>query len=147
MHTMGRRPRVACVLARILVFLAAIAVPLGAQGAVVHVGDETGLRAAVANTTVREVVVTADMLLTAGELKVPPGRVLTLRGACGANNTSPCTLDASSLSRHIHVTPGAQVNVSKLILLNGSAINLPCDAFSQTMVPGMGLYSSTSQLN
>jgi hypothetical protein len=80
-----------------------------------------------------EVVVTADVTLTAGQLTVPPGRVLTLRGACGPANASPCMLDANSSSRHIHVTPGADVRVSNFRLVNGSAVSQEC-----TGTPGAG---------
>jgi hypothetical protein len=47
------------------------------------VNDEAGLRAAVNDSSVTaasEVVVTANVLLTAGHLWMPPGRNLTLRG-------------------------------------------------------------------
>jgi len=121
MRTMGRRSRVACVLARVLV-LAAMAAPVHAQ-ATVTVSGETGLRAAVANTSVAEVIMTADVSLTGGELLVPPNRIFTMRGACGATNTASCTLDANALSRHLHVTPGATVNVSNMRLVNGAAVS------------------------
>jgi len=61
------------------------------------------------------------VLLTGGQLTVPPGRNLTLRGVCGPANVSPCTLDANYASRHLHVTPGAQLYVSNVRLVNGSA--------------------------
>ena len=133
MHTTRRRPRVACVLAVVLA-LTATAVP--SYAAAVAVRDEAGLRAAVTNNSVSEVVVTADVSLTAGHLTVPPGRVLTLRGACGITNSSSCTLDANYLSRHLHVTPGAEVYVSNLRLVNGSAVSQACGPFTQTYVPG-----------
>jgi hypothetical protein len=75
-----RRPRTACVL--VVLMLATMAVP--SRAASVAVNNESWLRDAVANTSVSEVIVTADVSLTAGQLTVPaPGRVLTLRGACG----------------------------------------------------------------
>ena len=140
MHTM--RPR--CRLVVVLV-LAALAMP--SRAAAVAVSEEAGLRAAVANNSVSEVVVTADVPLTAGHLRVPPGRVLTLRGACGVTNTSSCTLDANSLSRHLHVTPGAEVRVSNLRLVNGAAVNQACDPFTQTMVPGSAASCSPAYFN
>ena len=132
MHTM--RPRCRLVAALVLATMAMLS-----RAAAVSVGDEVGLRAAVNDNSISEVVLTADMSLTAGHLTVPPGRVLTLRGACGVANASPCTLDANSSSRHLHVTPGAKVYVSKLRLVNGSAKNPACDALKQQasgMVPG-----------
>ena len=103
--------------------------PVGSQA----VSDEVGLRAAVANTSISEVVVTEDVLLTGGQLTVPSGRVLTLRGACGPANVSPCMLDANSTSRHLHVTPGADVRISNFHLVNGSAVSQEC-----TGTPGAG---------
>jgi len=147
MHTMRRRPRIACVLVCFL-SLAALATPSSA--AAVAVSDEAGLRAAVNDSSVSEVVVTADVSLTAGHLTVPPGRVLTLRGACGVANASPCTLDANSLSRHLHVTPGAEVYVSKMRLVNGSAMNPACDAINQTtsgMVKGSAANCTPAYFN
>jgi len=128
MHAMRRRPLVACVLVSFL-SLAALATP--SHAAAVAVSDEDGLRAAVANSSVSEVNVTEDVLLTAGHLTVPPNRTLTLRGACGPTDASPCTLDASFLSRHLHVTPGAQVHVSNMRLVNGSAESQACSPFTQ----------------
>ena len=122
LHAM-RRPRVACVL--VILALVAMAWPSYAA-AVEAVSDEAGLRAAVNDSSVSEVVVTADVNLTAGHLTVPPGRVLTLRGACGVTNATPCTLDANHLSRHLHVTPGADVRVSNLHLVNGAAMSTEC---------------------
>jgi len=121
---------------RLLAFLAAIAtaVPLGVSA--VAVSDEAGLRAAI-DSSVSEVVVTANVSLTAGQLEVSPGRNLTLRGACGgAANASPCTVDANSLSRHLHVMPGAEVRVSNLIFINGAAVSTACSPFSQTYIAG-----------
>jgi len=104
--------------------------------AAMTVSYEAGLRAAVADSSVSEVVVTEDVLLTGGQLTVPPGRVLTLRGACGVTNASPCTLDADSSSRHLHVTPGADVRFSNLRLVNGSAVSEACSPFTQSSVAG-----------
>jgi hypothetical protein len=114
------------------------------------VSDEVGLRAAVANSSISEVVVTEDVLLTGGQLTVPSGRVLTLRGACGVGNASTCTLDAISSSRHLHVTPGAKVYVSKMRLVNGSAMNPACDAINQTtsgMVKGSAANCTPAYFN
>jgi len=58
-----------------------MAVP--SHAAEVSVNDEAGLRAAFANSAVSEIVVTANVSLTSGHLRVPPGRVLSVRGACG----------------------------------------------------------------
>ena len=71
--------------------------------------------------------------LSGPTLSVPPGRVLTLRGGCGVANggvangggtgggggtsAAPCTLDANSLTRHLHVTPGADVRLFNLRLV------------------------------
>jgi len=71
-----------CVIVALLV-IAALAVPSYAAAVVAVVSDEAGLRSAVADSNVTEIVVIADMSLQAGHLTVPPGRVLTLRGACG----------------------------------------------------------------
>ena len=73
-----------------------------------------------------------------------------LRGACGATNADSCTLDARSLSRHLHVTPGAQVYVSNLRLVNGSAMNPACDALKQVasgMVPGSAATCTPAYFN
>ena len=64
-HGRPHSPRVACVL--VVLALAAMAVP--SRAAMRHVNDEAGLRAAVANISISEVVVTADVFLTAGQLK------------------------------------------------------------------------------
>jgi hypothetical protein len=54
--------------------------------------------------------------------------------ACGL---TPCTIDANSLSRHLHVTPGAEVYVSNLRLVNGSAVSQACYPFTYGRgVPG-----------
>jgi hypothetical protein len=136
MHTTRRgRPRAACVL--VVLALAGMAMPSHAT-AVESVSDEAGLRAAVNDSSVSEVVVTADVNITAGHLTVPPGRNLTLRGACGVDNASPCTLDAKHLSRHLHVMPGADVRVSNLRLLNGAAVNQACDSFQLFYDEGPG---------
>ena len=131
MHTMRRgRPHLtSCVL--VVLALATIAVP--SRAAAVPVSDEAELRAAVNDSDVSEVVITADVSLTTGHLAVPPSRNLTLRGACGADNASPCTLDAHSLSRHLHVQAGATVRVTNMHLVNGSAITIgECSPFSKT---------------
>ena len=122
MHAM-HPSRVACVL--VVLALAGMASPSYAA-AVETVTDEAELRAAVNDSSVSEVVVTADVNLTAGHLTLPPNRTLTLRGACGAANASACTLDANHLSRHLHVTPGADVRLSNLHLVNGAVTSTEC---------------------
>jgi len=117
------------------ILTATIAVP---RAVALDVSDEAKLRAAVNNSAVTEVVMTADMLLTAGHLVLWPGRNITLRGACGPTNVGACQLDASSLSRHLHVKPGAHVRVSNLVLVNGSTNINPeaCSPFSTNMTAG-----------
>ena len=138
---------VACVL--VVLALAAMAVPPCSAAVSVNVNDEAGLRAAFANSAVSEIVVMSDVSLMSGLLRVPPGRVLSMRGACGASSTSACTLNAHALSRHLHVTPGADVRVRNFHLVNGSAVNAACTPHMQTMAPGRDLrvHLFTSQLN
>jgi hypothetical protein len=111
---MRRHPRVGRVLVGVLLLLA---VPLAVSG----VDDEASLRAAVNNSGVSEVVMTADITLTNGQLTFYPGRNLTLRGACGGGGTGKCTLDAAHASRLLFVKPGAHVRVSNVRLVNGSS--------------------------
>ena len=84
-----------------------MAVP--SHAAEVSVNDEAGLRAAFANSAVSEIVVTADVNLTSGHLRVPPGRVLSVRGACGGavqvhpGHPMVFAVDSTLASRHFQL--------------------------------------------
>jgi hypothetical protein len=83
----------------VVLALAGMALP-SAAAAAVSVSDEAELRAALANSSVSEVVVTAHVNLTAGHLTVPPNRTLTLRGACGG------AVQVAGIKTRVESTPG-----------------------------------------